>query len=69
MDDVWVDEGKVLGNFEDYVIAICQCPLPFPAGIMIPKSFKNDNGWYSFKCTKCGLEGQVYGGSKPIPVF
>jgi len=45
-----------------YVTAICRCPVPLTMGIVIDKEkCISDDGWYHFRCTKCGLRGKVYG--------
>lgn len=47
---------------DDYVLALCECPLPIGEyGIVIDRRNEEpSDGWYEFKCKKCGLKGRVY---------
>ena len=56
--------SSVDNSNNDYVFAVCKCPVLMDHGIIIDKRIhKSDNGVYKFKCEKCGLEGEVVTGS------
>jgi hypothetical protein len=55
-----IDVANYVNN-DDYVCALCKCPIPMNFGIVIDKSkYKKDEyGFYHFHCNKCGLNGCV----------
>ena len=53
-------EFEYLKDPNKYVFALCRCSLNLSFGICIPKTSTSPRD-YSFKCSKCGLEGIVYG--------
>ena len=59
---------KFDGNYEDYVWAVCKCPVDMTYGLKIPQNFSND-GRYPFRCKKCGLEGIMYVGKEVVSKY
>lgn len=55
-----IDVAEYVNN-DDYVCALCKCPVPMNLGIVIDKrKYKRDeSGFYHFHCNKCGLNGYV----------
>lgn len=59
--DIIITEPTYIKSFDNsHVYAICKCPVSTDYGIIIDKQYTHPS-WYRFKCTKCGLEGEVWG--------
>lgn len=44
-------------NDKDYAYAVCRCEVPLNMAIKIPISWDHNDGFYHFKCKKCGTCG------------
>lgn len=44
-------------NDQGCVYAVCRCEVPLNMAIKIPISWDHDDGFYHFKCKKCGTCG------------
>lgn len=59
-DIIITEPTHIKSRDKSHVYAICECPVSTDYGIVIKKQYVYPS-WYRFKCTKCGLEGKVWG--------
>lgn len=59
-DKIVTEPTYIKSRDESHVYAICECAVSTDYAIVINKQCSHPS-WYRFKCTKCGLEGKVWG--------